>query len=93
MATGKITPFQRQLNLTMALLSAGKHGLSSDQILRTVPGYQTSKGEESADKLLTRDKTDLRNLGIRLVGANANASTYCSTQNGSNCDCSSSGEK
>ena len=73
MATGKITPFQRQLNLTMALLSAGKHGLSSDQILRTVPGYQTSKGEESADKLLTRDKTDLRNLGIRLVGANANA--------------------
>jgi predicted DNA-binding transcriptional regulator YafY len=74
MATDKITPFQRQLNLTMALLSAGKHGLSSDQILRTVPGYQTSKGEESADKLLTRDKEDLRRVGIRLVGANSNAS-------------------
>lgn len=74
MATDKITPFQRQLNLTMALLSAGKHGLTSDQILRTVPGYQTSKGEESADKLLTRDKNDLRNLGIRLVGADSNAS-------------------
>lgn len=74
MATDKISPFQRQLNLTMALLSAGKHGLTSDQILRTVPGYATSKGEESADKLLTRDKEDLRRVGIRLVGANTNAS-------------------
>ena len=74
MATDKVNPFQRQLNLTMALLSAGKHGLSSEQILRTVPGYQDSKGSESADKLLTRDKNDLRKVGIRLVGANSNAS-------------------
>lgn len=75
MTTEKINNFQRQLNLTMALMSAGRTGLTTEQILRTVPGYGYLNSPDDSDKKkVQRDRDDLRAVGIRLVESALNSS-------------------
>jgi len=66
-AIDSISPSDRQLNLTAALLRSNQ-GLTKEEILATVPGYDfVRKATAASDRLFERDKADLRTAGIKLT--------------------------
>jgi proteasome accessory factor B len=68
MAVEKISPSDRLLNLTAALLNTPQ-GLTMVEIYRSVPGYGYLSGvkpNSKESKLLNRDIEDLRDMGIRV---------------------------
>ena len=66
MAIERISPSERQLNLTLALLRS-RTGLTKREIFATVPGYgYTHNIDAAANKLFDRDKQDIRMAGVVL---------------------------
>lgn len=64
MASDRITPSERQLNLTFALLQS-RTGLTKQEILATVPGYgYNTRPTESDFTMFDRDKDDIRKTGV-----------------------------
>ncbi|MEN9714745.1 MAG: hypothetical protein RJA35_212 [Actinomycetota bacterium] len=62
----RISPSERQLNLTFALLRSPR-GLTLREVVSTVPGYGYLKTPTEASKAqFTRDKNDIRKAGIVL---------------------------
>lgn len=61
--TNRVSPYERQLNLIVALLNARSY-LTAEQIRTSVAGYE---GEgEAFRQMFERDKRDLQSLGIPL---------------------------
>ena len=66
MAVERISPSERQLNLTLALLRS-KRGLTKREIFATVPGYgYTHQIGVAENKLFERDKAEIRMAGVVL---------------------------
>ncbi|MFI8594224.1 helix-turn-helix transcriptional regulator [Microbacterium sp. NPDC078428] len=63
----KITPEERLLSLTVALM-ANRYGLTKEQILSSVSGYREARAEgrsaDALEKMFERDKDALRELGM-----------------------------
>ena len=62
----KQTPAERLFTLTCCLVAAPRIGVSKQQLLLSVPGYQEGGSQESLDKLFERDKKALRKTGVAI---------------------------
>jgi proteasome accessory factor B len=66
MAVERISPSERQLNLTFALLRS-PNGLTKQEIFATVPGYgYKTRVDAATEKQFERDKLDIRSAGVVL---------------------------
>lgn len=66
MTKERISPSERQLNLTFALLQSA-YGLTKREVLASVPGYgYNSNPSESDFTMFDRDKDDIRKAGVVL---------------------------
>lgn len=61
----KQSPAQRLFTLTCCLLAAPKLGLSKQQLFNSVQAYLESSSD-AREKMFDRDKTTLREMGVRL---------------------------
>lgn len=62
----KQTPAERLFTLTCCLVAAPRIGVSKQQLLLSVPGYQDVSSQDAIDKMFERDKAALRNAGVAL---------------------------
>lgn len=62
----KQTPAERLFTLTCCLVAAPVLGVSKQQLLLSVPGYQDAPSTEAVDKMFERDKVALRKAGVAL---------------------------
>ena len=62
----KQTPAERLFTLTCCLVAAPKLGVSKQQLLLSVPGYQEASSQDALDKMFERDKLSLRKAGVAL---------------------------
>ena len=62
----KQTPAERLFTLTCCLVAAPRIGVSKQQLLLSVPGYQEASSKDAVDKMFERDKTALRKAGVAL---------------------------
>lgn len=60
------TPAERLFTLTCCLLAAPRNGVSKQQLLLSVPGYQEGKTEAALDRMFERDKISLKEAGVSL---------------------------
>lgn len=60
------TPAERLFTLTCCLLAAPRNGVSKQQLLLSVPGYQDGKTEAALDRMFERDKLSLKEAGVSL---------------------------
>ena len=60
------TPAERLFTLTCCLLAAPRNGVSKQQLLLSVPGYQDDKSEGALDRMFERDKLSLKEAGVAL---------------------------
>lgn len=60
------TPAERLFTLTCCLVAAPRLGISKQQLLLAVPGYQDGSSQEALDKMFERDKAALRKAGVAL---------------------------
>lgn len=60
------SPAERLFTLTCCLMAAPTQGLSKQNLYDAVPGYREAKSDDARDKMFERDKTVLRDLGVRL---------------------------
>lgn len=60
------TPAERLFTLTCCLLSAPRNGVSKQQLLLSVPGYQEGQSESALDRMFERDKLSLKEAGVSL---------------------------
>jgi len=62
----KQTPAERLFTLTCCLVAAPRIGVSKQQLLLSVPGYQEASSQDAIDKMFERDKASLRKAGVAL---------------------------
>jgi proteasome accessory factor B len=62
----KQTSAERLFTLTCCLVAAPRIGVSKQQLLLSVPGYQEGDSQEALDKMFERDKKALRKAGVAL---------------------------
>lgn len=62
----KQTSAERLFTLTCCLVAAPRVGVSKQQLLLSVPGYQEGDSQEALDKMFERDKKALRKAGVAL---------------------------
>jgi proteasome accessory factor B len=62
----KQTPAERLFTLTCCLVAAPRIGVSKQQLLLSVPGYQQGDSQDALDKMFERDKKALRKTGVAI---------------------------
>jgi len=62
----KQTPAERLFTLTCCLVAAPRIGVSKQQLLLSVPGYQDADSQDALDKMFERDKKALRKAGVAI---------------------------
>lgn len=62
----KQTSAERLFTLTCCLVAAPRIGVSKQQLLLSVPGYQEGGSQDAVDKLFERDKKALRKTGVAI---------------------------
>ena len=62
----KQTSAERLFTLTCCLVAAPRIGVSKQQLLLSVPGYQEADSQDALDKMFERDKKALRKTGVAI---------------------------
>lgn len=62
----KQSPAERLFTLTCCLVAAPVMGVSKQQLLLSVPGYQDATSSDAVDKMFERDKLALRKSGVAI---------------------------